>query len=268
MSPSTLYWNQSQLLTLSTLSYQQIKEYEEKEYLRAKCRFYQGFRVKDREAFEAWIYKQWSPEQFNLEDDFRKCNYDELYARLLERFNNTQRQIYDSCRNVYYPFFNDTRERTHREEFRAFYLIHRDYQFKMDHWLRWLVDFMPYYVKKIQRDVLEKALDPDGKIHFDSVAHQFEYERRIDERVHECKGMIRDIVYDHGNSTLEEFAYEVAMGDRYFVEFNATVREDFIKRCNMFLDLRQKHHQFLQREARRAWCGESQEIRYFTRVPK
>lgn len=29
MSPSTLYWNQSQLLTLSTLSYQQIKEYEE-----------------------------------------------------------------------------------------------------------------------------------------------------------------------------------------------------------------------------------------------
>ncbi|KAI5698176.1 hypothetical protein M8J75_002788 [Diaphorina citri] len=213
-----------------------------KEYLRAKCRFYQGFRIKDRDAFQAWIYKQWGQDQFDLEDDFRNSNYDNLYLKLLERFNYTQRMIYNGCRNIYYPEYNDTRERTHREKFRGIYLIHREYQFKMDFWLRWLVDHMPYYVKKLQRTKLDREVNEDGHIDFDSIAFQFEYERRIDERVHEC--------------------------DRYFVEFDAAVREDFIKRCNMFLDLRQKHYQFLQLQSRRFWDDRSQPFQFFTRVPK
>uniref|UniRef100_A0A8D8TL08 Uncharacterized protein n=1 Tax=Cacopsylla melanoneura TaxID=428564 RepID=A0A8D8TL08_9HEMI len=244
-------WNTSDLLTLSTLSDTKLKEYEEKEYLRQKCKFYQNFRIKDQQSFQAWIYKQWGQDQFDLEDDFKRSNYENLYGKLLERFNYTQRKIQDSCRNIYYPEFNDTRERTNQEQFRGIYLIMREYLFKMDAWLRWTVDFMPYYVKKLQRDRLEHNIGPDGMIHFDSVAHQLEYERRIDERVIECKRMINEILYRHGNETLEEFAYEVAVGDRYFVEFNATVREDFIRRCQMFVDLRQKHHKFLQYENRR-----------------
>ncbi|XP_008478995.1 uncharacterized protein LOC103515832 [Diaphorina citri] len=115
----SLHWNSSQLMTRVTLSEKEIKEYEEKEYLRAKCRFYQGFRIKDRDAFQAWIYKQWGQDQFDLEDDFRNSNYDNLYLKLLERFNYTQRMIYNGCRNIYYPEYNDTRERTHREKFRG-----------------------------------------------------------------------------------------------------------------------------------------------------
>ncbi|XP_008477760.1 uncharacterized protein LOC103514640 [Diaphorina citri] len=138
----------------------------------------------------------------------------------------------------------------------------------MDFWLRWLVDHMPYYVKKLQRTKLDREVNEDGHIDFDSIAFQFEYERRIDERVHECKRMIKKMLYDHGNCTLDEFAYEIAVGDRYFVEFDAAVREDFIKRCNMFLDLRQKHYQFLQLQSRRFWDDRSQPFQFFTRVPK